>query len=582
MDIIFKLLKVSLSLIYPIILILLFLYIYKNNNYNQIINDKYKTIIRNTIIVSIIFTIGFIIFFIFEDTIYRFDYAGAWSRNLELRNNYTNPLELLKYVYQTMLNNDYTSLSSLFQLGATFVSTSYGFLAYSTFIYYYLPIFILLQVLYFKYYNRYDYLPIIISIMFYPLYISIFFGIIDISGLLFFIISIMLVIIPKFKDISNKDYLLINILVFIMIFLRRWYLYPVLGLYICIFIKYLYYYKFKINKESIKDLFRIISSGIILLLVLILFFRPYLERLLLNDFSSAYNYYDRGHKILGLINFYSILYCLVCVHGISKLIINKLYCNITNILLVIIVLIPLLLFWNIQNLEFHHYYMISFSILVLFTYGLYNIFSLNNKLKYLIMGLSIIQLCFIFSPYPNDTRLITTVRKFPERLEYKSDVVDISTYLNNVGGEWVYGYVATGNYSFNDDILKNATLPYKNNMKYVYATLDDRDNFPADFEAIKYVVISDPIMYLQEPKYQQMYKVITDAIVNNELFKDYYNKVYTKPLTYKSYNPIKVHNTNIMIYERTKDLTQDHLDYLYDEMIKLYPNNKDKYHHINN
>ena len=198
------------------------------------------------------------------------------------------------------------------------------------------------------------------------------------------------------------------------------------------------------------------------------------------------------------------------------------------------------------------------------------------------MGLSIIQLCFIFSPYPNDSKLITTVRKFPERLEYKSDVVDIATYLNNVGGEWVYGYVATGNYSFNDDILKNATLPYKNNMQYVYATLDDRDNFPADFEAIKYVVISDPILYLQEPKYQQMYKVITDAIINNELFKGYYNKVYTKPITYKSYNPIKVHNTDIIIYERTKDLTQKHLDYLYDQMIEIYPNNKDKYHHINN
>ena len=146
-----------------------------------------------------------------------------------------------------------------------------------------------------------------------------------------------------------------NLFGFMMIFLRRWYLFTLVAIYIVYFIKFLIRFKKDIfKKDADLGFVKIVSSGIILLLVILIFFRPFLGMVLGNSFSEAYSFYNHDGKLISLINFYSWITIMVSIYGICTLIKERNH----NIIVYIsvLILIPLTLFWRIQSMEYHHYY----------------------------------------------------------------------------------------------------------------------------------------------------------------------------------------------------------------------------------
>ena len=69
----------------------------------------------------------------------------------------------------------------------------------------------------------------------------------------------------QYEDIKLVDNILVNFCLFLAIFLRRWYLYSAVCLYLSYLIKWLFYK----NKKPI-NLLKLLSSGIILLIVILL------------------------------------------------------------------------------------------------------------------------------------------------------------------------------------------------------------------------------------------------------------------------------------------------------------------------
>ena len=559
--------------IYPFILFFSFYILYQNKDYKFVIKNNYKKIILNTSLFALIGALAIFVFFYFEDTIYTYDYAGHWQRSLELRQLFfENPSLIFSKVYESMNHSDYSHLPALFGLGLTIWNTSYGYFCLCIFIYFLLPTTVLLQIIYFKYCNKYNYLPLFVFVCFYPLYLTIFYGEIDVVGIFFLLMIDMLVLIPNFKDLTYKDNILVNLYAFIAIFLRRWYLYPLVFTYIALFVKYLINYKANLfSKESFADLLKIISSGILMLFVILIFFMPFFKRVVFNNFSEAYSYYDRPGKLISFINFYSPIILLISLLGFYQLIKVKKYKE--SFIFIILLFCPTLMFWSIQSFEYHHYFISTIPIIFLFVIGLLYILNQYNKLIGMIcLLLLIIQSIGIFTiPQPIKTfPLISNIRKQPIRLEYKEEVIDMALLLKSLlVNDWQSAYIASGNSTFNDSIIRNSILPDLD-MPYIdSAVLDLRDGFPKDIEYIQYIITIDPILY-SDQNYQHIYDILSNAIWHEPLISKAYKEIYQT----------EIDGLKVQLYEKVEDYTPEMKQYFYDQMISFYPDKTDFFAYI--
>ena len=563
MNFIFNLLYASA---YPILLIIMFYYLYKHNIYGNIIKNNNRNIIINTLVFNSIILLFLFVFFYFEDTIYQYDYAGHWYRYLSVNNG--GNISTLKNIIISMNYHEYSLLPAFLQYGFTFISNTYEVFTISIVIYYLIPIVYLLNIIYFKYFNKYKYLPIFICVVFFPLYITIFYGKVGISGLLFILYIIMLVFLVDFNSITIYDNLVINGCGFMMIFLRRWYLYALIGIYITYFIKYLISNNFKIfNKKGLNDFIKILMSGLLLLIILLTIFLPYTKGVLTNNFQEGYIMYQFNHHIDHLIYFISPIIVLISLYGIYIIIKNKGY-N-TLIYVICLIIIPMIMFIQIQSLDQHHYYIISYVMLFLFTIGLYHL--INYKVLFIIISLFMIfQLSIIFIPNKVISPLLVSHRRFPEVNVYKSQFRDLANYIKSHLGTTGKAYVATGDYSFNSELIKNSLLPNKELPNLVDNVYDLRDGFVDNINDIDIIIFTDPILYSLGPEYQYAYDVLFNAITKEDIFKEIYS------LELNQY----ICGYNVLSYKKYGEYKDYHKEYLYNKMIERYPDNKELFSSI--
>ena len=557
--------------IYPLILLISFLYLYHKPRYKKIIKTHWKHLLLNTIVFALIGAIAIIIFFRLEDTIYAYDYAGHWQRSLELRKLFfEDPSAIFNVVYESMNYQDYSYLPGLFGLGLTIWNTSYGYFCLTIFSYFIIPSILLLQIIYYTFTDKYPYLPLLLFIIFYPLYFTVFYGEVDGIGLFFILMIYLLMLLPQFEEITWSDATITNLYAFCAIFLRRWYLYPLVFIYLCIFIKYLIYYHFKVFiKGQFKDFIKIILSGLIMLVIILLFFFPFFERVLFNNYAESYAYYDRPGKISAFINFYSPILLIIALFGIYHLIKNKNYELI--MICAILLILPTVLFWQTQSFEYHHYYISTIPVFILFMIGMMELLSYSSRIvTWGFPIICLIQAIGIFTLPDNAIPVLTSLRKKPEVLPYKAEVSELAYFLRNLMPEdWQSAYIASGNSSFNDSMIRNSVLPDLDMPQIDFAVLDLRDGFPKDLEYVQYVITIDPILY-SDKDYQHIYDVISNAIWNEPLISEAYKEIYS----------VEINQLNICVYERIADYTPAMKEYFYKQMISYYPDHQDFFAYI--
>lgn len=562
--------RLGLVSIYPLILLLCACLIWRKSIYRNTIKKHYKEIISNTLIVTLVLALMIFVFFKIEDNIYVYDYAGHWVRSLRLRDLFfSNPYAIIPTVYDSMLYQDYSSLPALFNLVSIIINTSYGFFVLSSMVAFFVPTIILFNILYFAYLNNKWYIPTIALLAFYPLYITLFFGKIDLVGIFFVLMTFALILLPKFNDIDVIDNLSFNLFGFLMIFLRRWYLYPLVGLYLVYFVKYLFKYNFKMfNKSALKDFVKIIGSGIILLLVLLVCFMPFVKNVLTNNFSEAYEVYNHSGKLKSLINFYSPIILLISIYGFYHFY-KKTNSNYLLVSTLIMIIIPTAMFWHIQSFEYHHYNILNSIILFAFAYGLVEIFTKYKILNIFITIFLFAQSFIVFSPIKN-VPLMTSIRREPVKIENKQEIIDFTYYLKSImTDDSQSAYLSSSTYMLNDETIRNSILPDIDAPNIDSAVFDLRDGFPKDLEYVRYIITIDPIKYTDK-EYQHIFDIITNA-------------VWYEPIISKLYNPIyetKIGDDTLTVFERTGEWTDETKQYFYDEMIKYYPDKTDYFAYI--
>ena len=565
-----NLLRIGLVSIYPIVLMLLFAIILHKKRYQQALKNKWKQLLINTIIITIISTTVIMLFFYFEDMIYSYDYSGHWVRFLELRELFfESPKDILSLVYNSMNYNDYSYLPALFMLPFSIFGVGYGYFCLSIFIYFLLPFVVFSQIIYYGNFDKFDYLPAFIYIAFYPLYYGIFFNEVDCVGLIFILFTIIILFTQSIDEIDIFDIIGVNLSVFTLLFLRRYYLYYVFSMYLVFLIKTILQIKHSNTNYRIIIL-KTIATGFIALLVILVLFMPYVVGVLSNNFSEAYAVYDRDNKISALINYFSILTLCVSIFGIYKAYNRKTLSFVLQIVATII--ITCLLFWRVQAFEYHHYNLISVQFLILFTYGIYNLSKDKQYISFAFIFLLTFQTTNIFLNFvPKSFPILTTQRKQPEIFWGLEKFKDLNTYLSELtAGDGISVYLASGSSIFNDDLLRNANLPDLSKRPSIDSAIFDlRDGFPKDLEHIRYVLTIDPIQYINKD-YQHMYDVISNAIWNKPTISDIYTLIYTD----------KISGLTINIYEKTGDYTPEIKQYFYDEMIIHYPDKIEEFKYI--
>lgn len=546
------LIKIISLLIYPFFITILAFLIFRKKDIRNIFKNNYKNIIINSLIFSAFLIILTFILFKFEDTIYFYDYSGYWIKSLELKKMFSiNPIKIYTTVYNSMLYDDYSYLPSLFLIPSMYFGSSFKYFIFSNIISFMLPLSIIIQIVYFKYFKN-KYLILISLILFYPLYFSLYNGDVSISGLL--VVSCILILINF--DFDLFDAAAMNFLIFILIFLRRWYLFLALTIYICLFLKLLL-----VDKRKFRKAFTLIlASGIILSFIIICFFFPFLKHLLFNNIKEAYTFYNRNGKSLEFINYYSPLILIVCLYSIIKLFKTR-----KTFILIISIIIPYFLFTRIQALEYHHYHLFNLQMFILFTYAIASF----KKINLLIVPILLVQISLI--PINIKIPIFTSIKRIPHTLTYKKDIQALSEYLVSISPEaWQSSYLASGSPFLNDDMIRNSLLPNIDDIpKIDSAVLDLRDGFPKDLKYVTYVVIIDPIQYLN-PKHQRIYDVISNAIVKEPKVSKIYNKL-------KSF---KIGDLNVTVYEKVGEFDNEIKQYFYQKMIEFYPNHQEFFKYI--
>lgn len=564
--------RLGLVSIYPLIIFLCFYLIWRKDKYRKAIKENYKKIIFCTLIFAIVITVGLIVFFSIEDTIYVYDYAGHWRRSLILREMFfKDPLSVLPKVYDSMLNDDYSFLPALFQLGPMVLNTSYSYFCIVTFFGFLIPTFVLFQIMYCAYFGKNSVISLLAMCLFYPIYITLFYGKLDIAGLFFVLMAMALIVFPNFEEIDFIDNCSMNLFGFVMIFLRRWYLYTLITIYLVYFVKYILNCKNKPFKDFSNGLIKIFTSGFVLLLIIIVFFMPFFKNVIGNNFAEAYDFYNREGKITNLINFYSPIIILISFYGCYILFKSK---NTENrkilLYLIILSIVPTMMFWHVQSFEYHHYNIINLNVLFLFTIGLSHILTKNILIVFLTIVLLGSQVINIFIENNIKIPLATHIKRIPEVRSDKRQIIELTNYLKSITTEQgEYAYLASNTYYFNDDLLRNAILPDLDCPNIDSAVFDLRDGFPKDLQYVRYIITVDPILYMDED-YQHMFEVITNSILNEPEIK-------------KLYNPIKkfeLEGMELTIFEKTSDWTTETKQYFYKEMLKYYPDKEDYFLYI--
>lgn len=557
---------------YPVVLLVSFFLLNRKKRYHYIFKMRLSEIITNTILFTIIGVAVLFVFFKLENTIYSYDYSGHWIRTLYLKKwFFENPYSLLGNVYDSMNYADYSYLPALMMLGISLVSSGYGWFCISIFVSFVVPLFVLLQVYYYSLFSDRPRLVLFAGLVFFPLWFVLFNGEVDVGVPMFFMMMYLLTFHQSFNEIDWVDNLSVNIFAFLLIFFRRYSLYVLVVFYANYVLKYIFEIHFVRNKNHLRNFSFMICSGLLMLIVILLFFRPYFLMVINNRFSEVYAAYDHTGKLSAAIGFFSLPILATSAFGI--------YCFYkerdfeTIVVSLIQFVVPLILIWQIQIQEQHHYSMVVLPLFFLFIKGVYGIlehFRQAEKLATSIVAIVlVINTLIIFSDTPA-IKCINTARRQPKTYGVE-DIRQLSLKLFELtDGDGISAYLASGSSFINDDLLRNANLPDLETIPTIdSAILDLRDGFPKDLQHIRYIVTFDPIQYYNKP-YQHIYDIISNALWNEPIVRNIYTEVYSQ----------YIDDVHVVIYEKTGDFSPVVKEYFYNEILRYYPDKADEFSYI--
>jgi len=371
--------------------------------------------------------------------------------------------------------------------------------------------------------------------------IPVFDGRIDGVGLLIIALVFLLVVKTKLKNITSHVFL--GILLSVLIIMRRYYCFWVLGFFIAYFMYSVAHAlsknKYKVNGQFFQTLLRpftgIIVCGISIASIMLLLFRPLFMRYVSVDYSDAYSAYMLGdalNQIILLIRHYGVITLLLAATGYIAIFTKykKTLMSKIGVFVLLQSVVIFLTFTRTQTLNAHHHYLLLPSvilpILALVGFCIEKISRKTTKvfsvtaICLLVLGLS----CFSFLGERKQEVNVMTQLIFglsenvrPVVRYDLANLRELTYYMHETMAPSDYVYILSSSELFNDDMYSNIAWPDPPLVNISGAKhIDKRDGFPSYFFDAQYVIVADPIQTHVDVDGQQVIAYLANSILRDD------------------------------------------------------------------
>lgn len=418
---------------------------------------------------------------------------------------------------------------------------------------------------------RFDFIFILL-LLFPPIITPMLRGYLDIVGLIPACLILLILLNEDFKEIKILNALMLSFLIIIELFTRRWYAFFIASL--CISYGCVYIFRVLISKErGLKVVAKVFSNWLIIgvstLLILWIFFRPFLQMSGGVDYAyiySAYRFGTLSNEILSLVWYVGVFASMLIGLGVYKA-----FRYWFPFVLILQSPIQFYLFWRVESFGQQHYYLFMPFIVLFLILGINAIILLHKKLYYPALGVifmvSFIQFSNSFiQPFfaPSSRFVLSNSILYPNKRDDVEQIKNLTSYLHSLSGD-IY-VMASSNVTFNDDILRHVDMPNTTNaIPNLLPTnnVDLSDGFPYQFMGAKYIVVADPIQ-LHLGKNNQM---VVWFFANNILAQSSFGQNYKLLKVFSIDKNIKIN-----VYEKEKCFTGEQLEDITNSFKNYYPN----------
>lgn len=514
-----------------------------------------------------------------DHTVYFWDYSAYWKTVIDhARLIFEDPVFMIKNMIYSLNYYEYNHLiPTLMALPIRICGNSYTIYVLLTYIMFQIPMYITLILLLcrisygcFERQPRIEYIAIgviLLPTVFYPT----LYGYIDVSGAVWQSLIMLLIYEFDFSKFDRKKSILLATLMLLLILTRRYYAYFGVGMVVGILGKILVEMVSVTNKkiyikETTKNLMFI---GGICLGILVIFFRPFLYRSIVNNYQTTYSAYNMGNVIYNykqiLVWFGIIVICLAIAGAVAGCFVNVLRSYLTAVILSVIV--ATFLIFQVLTMGMHQYYIISPQIVVCI--GIFLLFLFEQR-RYIVFGASIIALCLNFLAsfnivYRGAPSSLFSGRKYVARV--RTDLEELQSMANDAkkAAEGDGKVVITASSDLlNSDILRNLYLPYNSdyfpNLSY-FCDVDLRDGFPVDVLNADVIIATDPVQYHLQPEGQRVV-----GFFNSEFYNG--GKLSAKFKVLGEYHLDG--GITAKMLKRTAPFSEDDLQYIIDYFDQFY------------
>lgn len=529
-----------------------------------------------------------------EANIYIWDYFQYWNRWSYYIDNFDNVIDTLPFIIESVqVNTLYNNSPVLFLWLAKYlpfdsrVNYIIGIYIFVYLIVIYLCFYIVKKIYKEKLRDSDTYLFFCLLCFYPPFWMPLLRGYIDMVGLIPILISIIFCIRVDFSCnsilINIRNILIMAFLLWMPILLRRWYIFTVIALYLCLPLLNLLLYKCVTIKNAIKVYGIFFIIGCVMSSLMVYFQPAFFETATSNNYAFSYKAYYEPILLsyLSLYNKIGLLTLLLFVLGIIFSFRIKIMDKIKafNIFCFFMLVISFNIFIYIQSIGLHH--ALPYTLWIFFIVWM-SCFILSKKYTFFSNALVIIWLSIFYVTF-NDVSfrqspslyqeldLIKTPHILPEqKLPLYIDEVFLPNYLelindlrSNVTDKQVISVIGS-NQAFSADLVR---LLSGNTLPIIYSSqIDFRDDIDMRLFA-EYVVITDPIL-IHRKNYQCVITVAGELLLSEEGIGQRYqkiNKEYDLDAGIKAY-----------IFKKIGQFSEDDIDKYLSKMSECHPSEWDK------
>lgn len=485
--------------------------------------------------------------------IYYWDFGQTWVPAVSLLDlMLTDPIQALKTIYETINNSDYNWLMPTLELlPMKLFGYTYKYHVFLHHVFYMCPA-SLIVALYIKKVlkkinNKIQVNLSLIVFLFLtaPILIEVEYdGFIDGPMLILVVCCLLLVCDYDYSRINYRKNILLSICLLLLAICRRHFAYWVVGFIISVLVSCVIYCIESKKPEGFGTfILNMEMVGIPDLLILALFFRPYLIRSFFSNYSAAYSAYSlslggsvqRHVEVFGIV-----ILAMAFAVPINLSIRNR---GMRDFMLPTManIWIATLMIWKTMSMNYHHYYLIIVQTMALVIVSFYVLCYQINKFK-MLRYIATAVAC-AFGIMNMGISAIPAMRNIPLKQLFtthyfspliRNDMAEINTIIADLKSireenPALTAYVLASSGILNDDILRMAQYPEQKTMSsqlYTSYHVDLRDGFDPKLLNADIVLVCDPIQTHLPDGTQRIITYPAELILNPDSYIGEHFKLY--------------------------------------------------------